>query len=184
MAFDREHLAATSPVTQAHALQVFGDLDSLKVVESSMEGEGYQATVRIPEMASSRGQMFFQSAAPSLEQAEALAIEPLIRMYRVKKALWACGGSATIPFSSRPEEFRLLHLFLIHLRMQLGHNTQAVLDLDTALVAEVTIGCLDLEELCEAVQEALAYNRELRHDLTEELTAIWQTYSAAAHASL
>ena len=113
MAFDREHLAATSPVTQAHALQVFGDLDSLKVedpcnhvaialiksssltsmhpdyasqfsewsaapepqvVESSMEGEGYQATVRIPEMASSRGQMFFQSAAPSLEQAEALAI--------------------------------------------------------------------------------------------------------------
>ena len=39
-----------------------------------MEGEGYQAAVRIPEMASSRGQMFFQSTAPSLDQAEALAI--------------------------------------------------------------------------------------------------------------
>ena len=29
-------------------------------------------------------------------------------MYRVKKALWACGGSATIPFSSRPEEVQRL----------------------------------------------------------------------------
>ena len=49
----------------------------------------------------------------------------------ILRAAQTCGLATGAYITLVPSQFRLLHLFLIHLRMQLGHNTQAVLDLDT-----------------------------------------------------